>query len=224
MDTVTRKSPPRPPAVVVMCVVGLYVATMVLIALFVTHPPVLGWIGLGVLAVALAAATGLGMHLLSGQRVNAVRLHPHDGTIHRLLVVLDSDVEPDELRTAIELRAVGRSLEVRLVAPTMPATTLHYLTGDEIPERHVATRRLGAALDTLEASGIRASGQIGTDDPLQAAADALVSWPADEILFVTPVASRRTWLERDLERRARDALGLPVETVFGRTVPLARAA
>jgi hypothetical protein len=213
----------RSPAVVLVGLIGLYVMTMVLLGLFVTRPPLLGWIGLGVLAAALAAAAALGLWLFPRLRVNATRLHPHTGSIHRLLVVLDADVEPEELRPAIELRGVGRHLEVHLVAPTMASSTLHYLTGNEEAEQQEASHRLQAAIHSLEAAGIPARGEIGTDDPLQAAADALAIWPADEILLVAPVTSRRTWLENNLERQARDLLGLPVATVFGQAAPLAHA-
>ena len=213
----------RSPVVALVGLVGLYVVTMVLLGLLVTHPPLLGWVGLGVLTAALAAVAALGVWLFPRVKVNATRLHPHAGPAHRLLVVLDADVEPEELGTAIELRGVGRNLDVRLVAPTIASSTLHYLTGAEETEQHEASRRLQAAANSLEAAGIPTHGQIGTDDPLQAAADALATWPADEILLVAPVASRRTWLEHDLEREARDLLGLPVATVFGRPAPLTHA-
>jgi hypothetical protein len=177
-----------------------------------------------VLTTGLATAAALAVRLFPRLRLNTMRTHPHTAPIYRLLVVLDADVEAAELRMAIELRGVARRLEVRLVAPTMASSTLHYLTGAEEAEKREAERRLRSASHALEAARIRVRGQIGTDDPIQAAADALMTWPADKILFVAPVASQRTWLEHDVEREARDLLGLPVATVFGRPAPLAPAA
>jgi hypothetical protein len=38
----------RSPAIALVGLVALYVVTMALLRLFVTHPPLLGWIGMGV--------------------------------------------------------------------------------------------------------------------------------------------------------------------------------
>jgi hypothetical protein len=128
--------------------------------------------------------------------------------------VVDVDIEPSELCSAARLRVIGRCSEVHVVAPVAPRP-LHFLAADEERERYDAKRRLQEALDSLLGANIHARGGVGTDDPLQAAADALVGFPADEILFVGSLPSARDWRERDFELRARDILGVPVSTVFG---------
>ena len=72
--------------------ISLFLAAMVLIAALVTHPPVLGWVGLGLLAAALVTAAGVLFTVAVRGRSNAPRLHPREGPVHRLLVVLDTDL------------------------------------------------------------------------------------------------------------------------------------
>ena len=165
----------------------------------------------------VALVTGLAALtvLLSRLRINPVRRHPHNGRLHRLLIVLDTDVDASELAEAVAVRAIARRLVVRLVAPTLPST-LHLLYDDDAAEHEGARLRLRTAKRALAEIGIRAEGRVGAADPLQAAADAVAAWPADEILFVAPLPSRRRSLERELELKARDLLGLPVGTVYAR--------
>ena len=101
-----------------------------------------------------------------------------------------------------------------MIAPVI-ATTLHFATADEADESAAAERRLEATLAALAVAGIPARGSVGTDDPLQATADALADFRAHEILLVSPLRSRRSWLDRDFERRGRDLFGVPVSTVYG---------
>ena len=165
-------------------------------------------LALGVLAVTLVPRMG----------INVARLHPQGGDIFRLLVVVDADVEPAELRSAARLRKIGRRTEVRVVAPVV-ASTLHFLAADEGHEQAEAERRLQTTLRVLAAAGIEAEGVVGTDDPLQAVGDVLPQFAADEILFVGSLPGSRDWSERHFEARARDLFGVPVSTVYGTTAP-----
>jgi hypothetical protein len=194
--------------------IGLYVALMLGLAAFVVHPPLLGWIGLAVMGVMALAAGSRALAFFSRMRTNAERLHPHAGVVYRLLVVTDVDVEPAEICSSVGLRTIGRRTEVRVVAPVI-ASPLHFVSADEESEAFDAARRLQATLAALAKAGIPAQGAVGTDDPLQAVGDVLHDFPADEILLVGPLPSRRQWLDRDFERRARDLFGVPVSTVFG---------
>ena len=194
----------------------LFLVAMALVSAFVTHPPILGWVGLGLLAVVLLAAAAAFFTAFSRMRTNAPRLHPHESDVHRLLVVTDADVDPIELTSAVRLRVLGRHAEVRVVAPVMPSSALHFLAEDEDTETGAARQRLRRTLRSLAEAGIHAQGVVGTDDPLQAAGDELASFRADEILFVAMLPSRRTWLDRDVELQARDRFGIPASTVFAK--------
>jgi hypothetical protein len=211
MEDAVRKDSLR---LVIFVPIGLYVALMLALAAFVVHPPLLGWIGFAVAAAVALLAGALAVAFFSRMRTNTDRLHPRTEPVYRLLVVTNSDVEPAELRSAVRLRALGRRVDVRVIAPVI-ATTLHFATADEADESAAAERRLEATLAALAVAGIAARGSVGTDDPLQATADVLAGFHAHEILLVSPLRSRRSWLDRDFERRARDLFGVPVSTVFG---------
>ena len=206
-----RKEPFAP---LVFGSVVLYFGLMTALAAFVVHPPLLGWIGLAAATAAGLLAATLTVVFLSRMRTNAVRLRPRAGAVYRLLVVSDVDVEPAELSAAVALRTRGRRAQIHVVAPVMSAG-LHFLTAEEDREQASAAGRLARALRTLAEAGIVARGTIGTDDPLQAVGDALIDFAADEVLLVSALQSRRSWLDRDFELRARDTFGVPVSTVFG---------
>jgi hypothetical protein len=62
----------------------------------------------------------------------------------------------------------------------------------------------------LRQSGIRATGAVGSDKPLQSMTDALGAFPATHVLLATPPAEESYWLERDLLKKARALTELPV--------------
>jgi hypothetical protein len=60
----------------------------------------------------------------------------------------------------------------------------HWLS-DLRKARGDAQRRLAVSLGSLAAAGLDARGQIGDTDPVQAVEDALHTFPAQELVFVT---------------------------------------
>ncbi len=207
-------------ALLVFVPIGVYLLTMILIAALVTHPPALGWVGLGAASAIGLLAGAAALRLFARTRTNSVRTHPHPGPLYRLLVVADTDVEPAELVSAVRLRLLERDAEVHLVAPVVPSA-FHFFTDDEEHERAATNRRLEKAQRALAAAGIEARGMLGTDDPLQATADALAGFRADEILLVGTLEPARSWLDDDFEARARDLFDIPVATVYGRAPAMA---
>jgi hypothetical protein len=86
-----------------------------------------------------------------------------------LIVALD--VVPTEVRDA----------EVLVVAPALNSWLRHWLSGEDTARRR-AEERVIVHLDRLERSGVHAEGRVvGDADPLRAIADALPTFPADEI-------------------------------------------
>src|SRR5438045_4044035 len=75
-----------------------------------------------------------------------------------------------------------RDADVLAVAPALNSRLRHWLS-DDGEARRVAEERLAACLDRLERSGAHASGRVGDADPVQAIADALPTFAADEILI-----------------------------------------
>ena len=114
-----------------------------------------------------------------------------------LIVALDS-VTPAEVPDA----------EVLVVAPALNSWLRHWLS-DEDPARRRAEERLAAVVDRLEQRGVHAEGRVGDADPLLAIADALPTFPADEIV-IAGRPERSTRLTDELVSRARDRFALPI--------------
>lgn len=190
-----------------------YVTVLLLVGAFVVKPPALGWIGFGVAATIGIAIACIAAVLFPHTRANAVRLHPRFGGRFKLLVVADARCASASLCRAVVDTLVGRAADVLVVAPVLP-TPLHFLAEDEEREREDARVRLSEALLGLTRLGIDARGVVGDDDPLQAIGDALANFPANEILLVVPGERRAAWLERGLDRDARDLYGVHVSSLI----------
>ena len=94
--------------------------------------------------------------------------------------------------------------EVLVVAPALNSRLRHWLS-DEDGARRRAGERVAAYVDRLERAGAHVHGSVGDADPVQAIADALVTFPADEIV----IASDGSRAER-LRSRARERFTLPI--------------
>jgi hypothetical protein len=200
----------RPYLVFFVVPVLAYLAVVFLVGVFVAKPTTLGWIGFGVAAAVGLLIGAVASSLYPRSRANAARVHPRLGERLGLLVVADGRCDSAELCRAVQRSLAGRPGEVLVLAPVL-ASPLHFLTDDEEGEREDARARLTETVLGLERLGIESHGMLGGDDPLQAIGDALAGFAASEILLVAP--DRRSWLEHDLERKARDAFGVHVSTV-----------
>ena len=72
--------------------------------------------------------------------------------------------------------------EVLVVAPALNSRLRHWLS-DEDGARRRAEERVAAYVDRLVRAGAHARGSVGDADPVQAIADALVTFAADEIVI-----------------------------------------
>lgn len=116
--------------------------------------------------------------------------------MHLLIVALD---------TAIP--AVVPDAEILVIVPALNSRLRHWLS-DEDAARRRAAERVAAIVDRLERTGAHAEGRVGDADPLLAIADALPTFPADEILIAAQ-PERSTRLADELVTRARNRFGLP---------------
>src|ERR1700761_8841851 len=83
-----------------------------------------------------------------------------------------------------EAEGAGAPDEVRLIAPAVEINPLHHTLGDIDKPRADANERLQEALAAARDGGIAiATAEVGDPDPVQAAQDALLKKPADEILI-----------------------------------------
>jgi hypothetical protein len=174
-----------------------------------------GWILFGVaalVALALVAAVIGRRHqhpsALDAPATPARR--PGDGTF-RVLVISDGSATSQGFRDQVVARAAGRALEVLVVAPALGSRLSHWTGDDEA--RHEAERNLERTVTALAAEGVAARGEVGSDDPIQAADDALREFPADELVFATHSDDHANWKERGVVEIARGRYDLPVAHV-----------
>jgi hypothetical protein len=98
--------------------------------------------------------------------------------------------------------------DVLVVAPALNSRLRHWLS-DEDAARRRAGERAASFVDRLKRRGVRAEARIGDADPLLAIADALPTFPADEIVIAAR-PERPTRLVDELATRARRRFALPV--------------
>jgi hypothetical protein len=170
------------------------------------------WAALAVFAGLTVAA---GVWLVRAKRrepVRRARVVRHDGGGGRILVVANETVEGEPLRDLIAERAREGGAEVFVVAPALN-TPLRHWASDEDGARAEAQARLDRSLAQLAAAGVRARGEVGADDPLQAIEDALRTFGADEIVVSTHPEGRSNWLERGVVEGARARFDVPLTHV-----------
>jgi nucleotide-binding universal stress UspA family protein len=113
-----------------------------------------------------------------------------------LIVALDAVVPPDV-----------SDADVLVVAPALNSKLRHWLSDEDAAWRR-AREVAEALVELLTRDGVRAEGRAGDFDPLQAIADALPTFPADEIV-ITGRPQRSNGLDQLLSR-LRDRFALPI--------------
>ena len=135
--------------------------------------------------------------------------HTGETSRRRVLVVANETIEGQALHEAIRRSAQDDRSEVLVIAPALNSRLKHWAS-DEDAARRAARRRLKSCLESLTDEGVRAIGYVGDADPLQAIADGLGFFPADEIIVATHPEQRSNWLAKDLVLRTCYRFGLPV--------------
>jgi hypothetical protein len=171
----------------------------------------------GGIAAGILIGIAIGLTIRAGRGSLPDRLEPArspgDGA-HRVLVLANQTVEGEALMAEVKARSGAHErLEVLVVSPSVPSSRLKLIASDTDAARHEAQERLERSLAALGGAGISARGVRGDEDPVQAAADALHDFPADEIIVSTlpPGASR--WIERDVVGALRERVDVPVAHV-----------
>ena len=91
---------------------------------------------------------------------------------------------------------------VLVVAPALNSWLRRWASDDD-RARCLAARRVRAYLELFELRGVQAEGRVGDPDPLLAIADALTTFPADEIVIVGDAQAEK------LALRVRTRFSLP---------------
>jgi hypothetical protein len=133
---------------------------------------------------------------------------------HRLLaIVTDDPLGPEPLREIRPVHDQGNEVDLRVIAPAVEANAFRHTLGDIDQPRQEAEARLGRVLEELRANGIEAAGEVGDPDPIQAAQDALLKAPADEIVIFEHEHTHARWFEEGLLEKAEAGLEPPLRLV-----------
>jgi hypothetical protein len=133
---------------------------------------------------------------------------------HRVVAVITDALEGAEPLEEMSRSANGAPVELRIVVPAVEAGPLKHTLGDIDEPREQAKKRLAASLENLRRNGVEASGEIGDPDPVQAAQDALLKAPADEILFFEYGQDQQRWFEGGMFEQAKAGLEPPLRMVI----------
>lgn len=170
------------------------------------------WAGVAVFVVLTAAAVWV---VRGGTRPAPPMQHVERADVsdtHRILVCANETVGAAALRELLAERAGRLSEDVLVVCPALNSPVRTW-TSDEDAARAAAEQRLRESLALLAQAGVRARGEIGDGDPLQALEDALRVFPADEIVISTHPPGQSNWLERGVVEAARERFDVPVTHV-----------
>jgi hypothetical protein len=129
-----------------------------------------------------------------------------------ILVIANETVGGRPLLEEIRRRSEGVNEQVLVVCPALNSPLRHWVS-DTDSATAAAEVRLASSLRRLEAEGIRARGEVGDADPLQAIEDALRTFGADEVIISTHPEGRSHWLERGVVTGARERFVVPITHV-----------
>ncbi len=142
----------------------------------------------------------------------------------RLLLVANRTCPCPALPAQVIEHVGDPNAEVLVLAPALNSRLRHWVS-DVDQAVKAAEQRMSVTIDELRRHGLSVIGQVGDADPLEAMADALVTFPASTIMISTWPAGASNWLEKNLPRRAAERFGLPVNHVVSPyDVPVASSA
>lgn len=130
----------------------------------------------------------------------------------RILVIANRTCPCELLQDEIRARAQDSPSEVLIVAPALNKRVKHWVS-DTDEAVAAAQERLAGTVQSLRECGVDAQGKVGDSVPSHAIEDALVEFPADELIISTHPAPDSHWLENGLLEWAQDAFDGPVAHV-----------
>jgi len=208
---------PLKTSVVVVTSVGAILILYGLAVGFVIKPPALGWVGFAIMSAVVLSLSVLAPLAFERTRVSALRPAEPVDQEKRLLVVADSQCNPNALCDEILASHVD-AVATHVVVPVR-VSHLHFVTDDENHEWHEAQQRLLQTVGVLQQRAVTATGSVGSDKPLESMTDALGFFPATHVLLATPPEEESYWLERNLLTKARGLTRASVTQVVVPAMP-----
>ncbi|HEX5990482.1 MAG TPA: hypothetical protein VFY75_09750 [Solirubrobacterales bacterium] len=135
----------------------------------------------------------------------------------RVIAILTDNLHGSEPVEQILANADQDGVDLRVVVPATEANALRHTMGDVDEPKREAEERLERALRELHRRGIRVSGEVGDPDPVQAAQDALLKDPADEVLIFEHCEEQSKWYEEGLLEKAQEGIEPPLRVVVVET-------
>jgi len=135
----------------------------------------------------------------------------------RVIAILTDNLHGSEPVEQILANADQDGVDLRVVVPATEANALRHTMGDIDEPKKEAEERLERALTTLRENGIQVSGEVGDPDPVQAAQDALLKAPADEVLIFEHCEEQSRWYEEGLLEKAQEGIEPPLRVVVVET-------
>jgi len=136
----------------------------------------------------------------------------------RLLLLVDGAVGIAAVDTAaVTVAAAGEAVEVLVVVPRRHGLVERGWISDTDKRRRLAEGRLAMVVSAFERAGVRVSGALGDEDPVQAVDDALRSYPATVVAVLATGSTEAADLLKarltvplvNLRTRRRPARALP---------------
>ncbi len=129
----------------------------------------------------------------------------------RLLVLTTEPISAAQLRAALPAETDPADAEVLIVAPALHESGLRFWLSDA-DEAIDKAKAVGAeTLERLGDAGISARADTGEGDPLEAAQDALRTFPADRIVIFSHSGDEERYREDVDDAELRERFGIPVD-------------
>jgi len=132
----------------------------------------------------------------------------------RVIAIVTDELHGPEPLEQMQVNANGDGVEVRVIVPAVEASPFRHTMGDIDEPKKQAEERLKRNLEMLREGGAEVSGEVGDPDPIQAAQDALLKGPADEILIFEHPEGEAEWYEKGLYERAQESLEPPLRLII----------
>jgi hypothetical protein len=164
-------------------------------------------LGFALIAIAASIVWGTRRESLG----EAPKVTPIEDGRYRILVVADERCGTSGVADQLRSHAGDRPVSIYITAPALESR-IGRLAGDQ-KGYDDATQRLGELLEVLDRAGVEAQGEVGPNDPLQAADDGLRQFAANEIVFITHPEGEANWLESGVIAEAESRYFQPVKHI-----------
>lgn len=131
----------------------------------------------------------------------------------KILVVTSETLDPERLRQAVGEHEAQQA-EVLVVAPALHQSGLRFWMSDADGAIERAERIQQESVAALRSDGVRAQGDTGEGDLIEAIADALTTFDADRILLFSHPKGSSSYREDVDPQELRDRFPVVVEQHF----------